>query len=121
MLVPPLCSTAMCCRLAVIALALLLTACSGLPRFWHAEPSYHVVHGRTLVARVVDMGQGIYDVQVMPWDPAQAPAAIEEGHYVEAATDAVRERCAGMVSLMQVFRFGAQAGPIVRLKCVEGG
>ena len=97
----------------------LLSACSGLPRFWHAEPSHHVVNGQTLVARVVDMGRGMYDVQVEPGDPSTSPSAIAESLYVEAAGMAVREHCAGKPALMRIFRFGPEAAPIVRLRCVE--
>ena len=103
----------------MLSLALLLGACSGLPRFWHAEPSYHVLDGQTFETRVVDMMHGIYDVQVAPRDPSRSPAEIEEGLYVKAAKEAVQEHCTGTLSLLRVFRFGVQASPVVRLKCEE--
>ena len=106
-------------RPTLLSLVLLLGACSGLPRFWHAEPSHHVVRGEAFVARAVDMAQGIYDVQVAPRDPSRSPAEIEEDLYVEAAREAVRAHCTGTLSLLRVFRFGTRAAPVVRLKCEE--
>ena len=103
----------------LLTLVLLLSGCSGLPRFWHAEPSYHRLHGQSFEARVVDMMQGVYDVQVTPRPPSGSPLDIEEDLYVAVASEAVREHCAGTLSLLRVFRFGAHASPVVRLRCEE--
>ncbi len=105
-------------RLAVTLLAVLLSACGGLPRFWHVEPSHHVVDGHVLITRAVDMRQGVFDVQVTPRDMPDRPGTLEDRYYVEAATAALQPLCSGTVSLLRVFRFGESASPIVRLRCV---
>ena len=105
--------------LGVSLLAVLLGACGNLPRFWHVEPSHHVVEGHVLSTRVVDMGRGIFDVEVTPRDMPDKLGTLDDRYYVEAATAAVQQLCPGAVSLLRVFRFGEAASPIVRLSCTE--
>ena len=106
-------------RQGVALLALVLGACYGLPRFWHVEPSHHVVDGQVFSARAVDMRGGIFDVQVTPLDIPDEAGKLADRYYVEAATAAVQPTCSGTLSLLRVFRFGEKASPIVRLRCEE--